>query len=96
MPTFEQHCEESRRLFGKAYEEVHHWLDEFAGTKPYGMRHRRKRHHEQGIARAAALFGEEAARVARQHIISDLKEEGWTERDHFPRDEEDYVKMGLF
>jgi hypothetical protein len=25
-----------------------------------------------------------------------LKEEGWTEKDHLRKDEEDYVKMGLF
>jgi hypothetical protein len=37
-----------------------------------------------------------AGKVARQHIISDLNEEGWTEQDHFPVDERDYVKMGLF
>jgi len=42
------------------------------------------------------FFGEEAAKAAKQHIISDLKEEGWTETDPFPRDEEHYVKMGLF
>ena len=34
--------------------------------------------------------------MARQHIISDLKLEGWTEFDHFPIDEKDYVRMGLF
>jgi hypothetical protein len=28
--------------------------------------------------------------------MADLKEEGWTETDHFPRDEPDYVRMGLF
>jgi hypothetical protein len=43
-----------------------------------------------------ALFGEAAGPVARQHIITDLKEEGWTEADHFPTDEQDDVKMGLF
>jgi len=26
----------------------------------------------------------------------DLKEEGWTENDRFPKNEEDYVKMGFF
>jgi hypothetical protein len=94
--TFEKHCEESIRQFGKPYEEIHKWLDEFAGTPEYGMRHRKKRHHEQGIRVAGKLFGEEGIQVARQHIISDLKEEGWTESDRFPRDEEDYLKMGLF
>ena len=41
------------------------------------------------------LFGEEAGKATRQHIISDLKEEGWTENDPFPMDEKDYVEMGL-
>ena len=51
----------------------------------------------RGIARIRELFGDEAATVARQHIISDLKEEGWNQKDHpFPRDEDHYVKMGLY
>jgi hypothetical protein len=93
--NFEQHCEESERLFGKPYAEVHRWLDELMG-KGLGAKHRRKRHHQAGIRQVAELFGEEAGRVAKQHIISDLKEEGWTESDPFPRDEEHYDKMGLF
>jgi hypothetical protein len=96
MPRFEEHCAESLHLLGKPFEEVHRWLDEFAGTPEYGYRHRRKRHHEAGIREAMALFGLEAGEVTRRHIISDLKEEGWTEQDHFPLDEADYVKMGLF
>jgi hypothetical protein len=96
MSTFEKHCEESIRLFGKPFEEVHLWLDEFQGTPKYGMRHRRVRHHEAGIQEAVKLFGENAGQVARQHIISDLKEEGWTEKDPFPQDEDDYVKIGFF
>jgi len=94
--TFEQHCEESQRLFGKPYPEVHRWLDHFMGTEKYGWRHRRVRHHEAGIQQAVKLFGEEAGLVARQHIISDLKEEGWKESDPFPKDEQHYLKMGLF
>lgn len=84
------------RSFGKAYVEVHLWLDEFAGTSEYDMRHRRVRHHEAGIREAAALFGEEAGKAARQHVITDLKWDGWTENDHFPQNEADYVRMGLF
>jgi len=45
------------------------------------------RHHLEGKKRVVELFGEEAGNVARQHIISDLKEEGLTENDPFPRDE---------
>lgn len=96
MSTFEAHCQESIELFGQPYEEVHRWLDEFQGTEKYKMRHRRVRHHEAGIQQAIQLFGEQAGPVARQHIISDLKEEGCTEQDPFPRDEAHYVNMGLF
>jgi hypothetical protein len=96
MARFEEHCEESIRLFGQPYVEVQRWLDAFAGSPEYGYRHRKKRHHEAGICEVVALFGEVAGPVARQHIITDLKDEGWTEADHFPRDEQDYVQMGLF
>ena len=84
------------KIFGEKFEEVHLWLDEFAGSEEYGYRHRKKRHHEKGIEEAIRLFGERAGDAARQHIISDLKEEGWSEKDRFPNDEEDYVRMGLF
>lgn len=96
MSTFEQHCQESRLRFGDEHQEVHRWLDEFVGKPPHGMRHRRFRHHEAGIREVVRLFGEPCGPVARQHIVSDLKEEGWTENDPFPRDEAHYVKMGLF
>lgn len=91
-----EHCAESVRLFGKPYGQVHEWLDAFAGSREFGMRHRRKRHHLNGIEEVRGLWGDEAAEAARLHIVSDLKEEGWTERDPFPRDEEEYVRMGLF
>lgn len=93
---FEEHCAESIILFGEAFAYVHLWLDEFAGKKPYGMQHRRIRHHLEGIREVERLFGKKAALAARQHIISDLMMEGWKEGDHFPLDETDYVKMGLF
>ena len=96
MPSLQEHCLESLRLFGQPYPEVHKWLDEFAGQPGIGMRHRCKRHHNAGVEQARRLFGEDAAKAARQHIISDLKQEGWTEADPFPKDEAHYVKMGLF
>ena len=96
MSKFEDHCRESISLFGKPYDEVHLWLDEFHCDERYKIRHRRVRHHEAGIREAIKLFGQEAGAVARQHIVSDLKEEGWTDCDPFPLDESHYVKMGLF
>ena len=95
--TFEEHCKESDALFGKPYEEVHRSLDEFQKAPSIGMKHRRFRHHEAGICEITKLLGEDAGKVARQHIISDLKEEGWNEKEHpFPRDEDHYVEMDLF
>ncbi|MEI6647548.1 MAG: hypothetical protein WCP12_16035 [bacterium] len=76
MSRLEDHCHESLLLFGTPFKELHCWLDEFAGTPEYGMRHRRVRHHAAGIKDTVRLFGTDAAKVARQHIISDLKEEG--------------------
>ena len=93
---FEEHCQESIELFGEAFAEVHNWLDEFAGSSEFSMRHRKKRHHKQGIEEVRGKWGDVAAVVARQHIISDLKMEGWRESDHFPLNEADYLKMGLF
>lgn len=96
MSAFGKHVADSQAAFGRGFEEVHRWLDEFAGTTEYGMRHRKVRHHEAGVREAKALFGPGADEAARQHIVADLKEEGWREGDRFPADTWDYVRMGLF
>jgi hypothetical protein len=81
-------------LLGEPFTGVHLWLDEFHET--LGAKHRRKRHHLKGIQEVRALWGGRAADAAKQHIIDDLKLEGWKDGDHFPIDEADYVRMGLF
>lgn len=96
MPNTEEHCKESIRLFGKPFTEVHLWLDALAESPDCGMRHRMKRHHLAGLEQVRRIFDEEAVKAARQHIIADLKMEGWTESDPFPKDEGHYKKMGLF
>jgi hypothetical protein len=83
---FEDHCRECREKLLAPFADVHTWLDEYAGSPKYGMRHRRVRHHEEGIAQAIVLFGKEGGEAARLHIISDLKEEGWKDGDRFRRD----------
>ena len=65
MPSFEQHCQEATAQFGNPYAEVHQWLDKFAGQPPYGMRHRKKRHHQAGIDEVRRMWGDESAAVAR-------------------------------
>jgi hypothetical protein len=92
----EDHCTQSILLFGEAFREVQLWMDEYAST-PLGARHRRKRHHLVGIEEVRRRWGDRAAEAARQHIISDLGDEGWVEgRDRIPADEADYFRMGLF
>ena len=97
MATLEQHCAEALQTCGRPYAEVHLWLDEFAGKPPYGMRHGKNRHHLAGIEEVRRLWGNEAAKAARQHIITDLELEGWRETEHpFPKDENHYQGLGLF
>lgn len=94
---FEEHCEESEKLFGNKWEAVHKWLDEFAGKPGIGMMHRRFRHHQEGLKDVEKIFGADAVAAARQHILSDLEQEGWEEgSDPFPQNEWDYVRMGLY
>ena len=69
---------------------------QFSGKPPYGMRHRKLRHHLAGIEQVRKLWGDQAAAAARLHIIADLKQEGWTEDQPFPRDEQHYQRMGFF
>ena len=91
--TLEEHFHQSTVFFGEAFEEVHRWLDEFAGKTTF--RHRRLRHHQEGIQQIIAMYGEKAGKVARLHIVSDLKEEGYAKGDPFPVNEDDYVRLGF-
>lgn len=56
--------------------------------------HRRKRHHEAGIAEIMHKWGPKAAEAARQHIMADLKQVGWT--GPFPLNERHCERMGLW
>jgi len=42
------------------------------------------------------MWGVLAAKAARQHIESDLRLEGWKPGDRFPKDEQDYVRLGFW
>ena len=95
MPSLEEHCRQTQRAFGATYEQVHRWLDEFAGKLPYGMRHRQKRHHAAGVQEVRRRWGKIAAEAAQLHIEMDLLEEGWNYDDPFPRNEAHFVGLGL-
>lgn len=94
--NLEDHCSRANAAFGLEFREVHVWLDEFAGRPGVGMKHRRFRHHCAGIEHVRRRWGDDAANAAKQHIADDLREEGWRDTDRFPKDEADYVRMGLF
>lgn len=74
---FEDHCQTAEQAFGQRYEEVHRWLDEFASRYPRSekYKHRKFRHHQEGVEEARHLFGDLGALVAEQHIR--LDNEGW-------------------
>jgi hypothetical protein len=94
MPSFDQHCQETRELLGDDFAEIHRWMDALFAT--HGPMHRRFRHNEAGIEEVRRRWGNRAAEAARLHIVADLKQQGWVEgRDRLPRDEQDFVQMGL-
>ncbi len=69
----EEHCERSLKLFGKEYKEIHLWLDEFSSKYPKAERykHRKYRHHKEGVEEVRIIFGDIGALVAEDHIRSD-------------------------
>ena len=95
MPHPKVHALEAESTFGKPFTEVHYWLDAFHDVPGYGgVAHRRKRHHLAGIAEVRRMWGDVAAQVARQHIMADLKQVGWT--GPFPMNEKHCERMGLW
>lgn len=84
---FEKHCERTKEILGKRYEEVHRWLDEFSYSR--GYRHRKVRHHLEGVLEVKERFGNEAMLAALIHISDD--NEGWIpNKDDYEADE--YLK----
>ena len=94
---FNEHCDECLQKLGNPWAIIHIWLDEFAGLSGIGMKHRKFRHHQAGIDEVRNRWGYEAAEAAKLHIIADLSMDQWDpNRDPMPKDEADYVSMGLF
>ena len=70
MASFEQHCKDCEAILGARHEDVNRWLDGLFWR--LGPRHRRARHHEGGVRKAAEMFGPEGARAAVAHIVRDI------------------------
>jgi len=66
-----EHCKECRKKLGKTWDCVHAWLDESARSYFPWVGHRQVRHHKEGVERVRQKWGDEAAKAAELHIISD-------------------------
>ena len=71
MASLDKHKEDSNRWLCNDFEEVHRWLDEYFAT--YGSKHRKFRHHLEGIELARELFGDQGAKAATIHILRDCR-----------------------
>ena len=95
---FEEHCQRCKEVLGKPFEHVHKWLDEFHGDPRYGTKHRKFRHHWEGIEFVRSKWGEESASAAKLHVLDDIKTGECGEADdiYIPKDSEDYKKRGYW
>jgi hypothetical protein len=71
MAPLQQHMKDCEAFLGAPYEEVNRWMDELFATA--GAKHRKYRHHWEGVREARALFGEEGAKAAIIHILRDCR-----------------------
>ncbi len=69
--TKREHCEECFNEMGDEWEKVHLWLDATARDYFPWMGHRQIRHHKEGVEEIRRKWGDEAAKAAEMHIISD-------------------------
>jgi hypothetical protein len=70
MPNHEEHCEESRRRYGKSFSELHRWMDE--PSVILGKDHRMHRHNPRKTPlEARQIFGENADHACLDHIRLD-------------------------
>ena len=56
---------------GREFEYVHRWLDATARDYFPWVGHRQIRHHKEGVEEIRKLWGDEAAKAAEMHIITD-------------------------
>jgi hypothetical protein len=71
MAPLQQHMKDCETFLGKPYEGVNRWMDEFFATE--GPKHRRHRHHWEGIREARQLFGLGGERAAIVHVLRDCR-----------------------
>ena len=92
MSTFKEHCKECEEALGKPWDVVHRWLDEFAHLTFPSPFHRIYRHHREGVEEVRCKWGDEAAKAAELHILSDFKYAGLC---HVPDKDEVTEMLGV-
>lgn len=70
------HVKKSRERTGKEFKEIHEWLDNcrcnpFEDYDNYPMQHRIERHNIIGLLEIKKMFGEEAYKEAKLHLVED-------------------------
>jgi len=65
------HCKECIEKIGNDWFCVHRWLDQTARDYWPWVGHRQIRHHAEGVEEVRKQWGDEAAKAAELHIISD-------------------------
>jgi len=71
MPSFKQHCRNSKKRTGEAFEELHRWMDE--PQKRLGINHRTERHDNSHIDFVKSKWGNKGVREFLRHIAEDYE-----------------------
>jgi hypothetical protein len=77
MAFIKEHERDCEEFLGKPYTEVHMWLDQYASLFPVGFfndYHRSFNHNSYGLECIRSLYGDDAEKAARIHIIRDYLE----------------------
>ncbi len=72
MPEFQEHCRISELRTGKRFEDLHRWMDNFAGE--LGKNHREQRHGLNDIETVKKRWGDEGVIEFLVHIIVDFRD----------------------
>ena len=71
MANLEKHMADCVHFLGTPFREVHVWLDAYSTS--IGAKHRKMRHHKEGLNEAAALFGINGGKAAAIHVLRDCR-----------------------
>lgn len=77
IASIDQHCEDCKNLLGEHFNDVHMWLDHYAGVFPiqfFSDYHRSFRHNSYGLEVVRSLFGPRAEIAAKIHLVRDCED----------------------